>query len=72
MKKIIVEKNESVADLIDRILNEPDNKITLVIPKGSALGKTMRNFHILRREIEDVGKAITIESVDENILAFAK
>ena len=72
MKKIIVEKNESVAEVIDRILNEPDSEITLVIPNGSVLGKTIRNFHLLKREIEDVGRTLTIESVDENILAFAK
>lgn len=72
MKKIIVEKNESVAEVIDRILNEPDGGIILVIPKGSALGKTIRNFHLLKRELEDAGRILTIESVDENILAFAK
>jgi hypothetical protein len=72
MKKIIVEKNESVAEVIDRILNEPDSEITLVISKGSTLGKTMRNFHLLKREVEDAGRTLAIESVDENILAFAK
>jgi len=72
MKKIVIEKNESVAEVIDRILNEPDGEITLVIPKGSALGKTMRNFHLLKREIEDAGRTLIVESVDENILAFAK
>ena len=72
MKKIIVEKNESVAEVVDRILNEPDSVIALVIPNGSILGKTTRNFHLLKREIEDAGRTLTIESVDENILAFAK
>jgi hypothetical protein len=72
MKKIIIEKNESVAEVIDRILNEPDTEITLVVPTGSTLGKTMRNFHLLKREIEDAGRTLTVESVDENILAFAK
>ncbi len=72
MKKIILEKDEGVAEAVDRILNEPDNDVTLVVPNGSALGKTMRNFNILKREVEAAGRDITIESVDENILAFAR
>ena len=72
MKKIVIEKDDSVAEVIDRILNEPDKEITLVVPKDSSLGKTMRNFHLLKREIEDAGRTLAIESVDENILAFAK
>ncbi len=72
MKKIVIEKDDSVAEVIDRILNEPDKEITLVVPKDSSLGKTMRNFHLLKREIEDAGRKLAIESVDENILAFAK
>ena len=72
MKKIVIEKDDSVAEVIDRILNEPDKEITLVVPKDSSLGKTMRNFHLLKREIEDAGRQLAIESVDENILAFAR
>jgi len=72
MKKIIVDKAEGIAEVIDRILGEPDSDITLVIPKNSALGKSVRNFNLLKREVDAAGKAIVIESVDETILAFAK
>jgi hypothetical protein len=72
MKKIIVDKNDGIAEVIDTILNEPDNEITLVIPKGSMLGKSMRNFHLLKREVEAAEKTVAIESVDETILVFAK
>ncbi len=72
IKKIVVEKEESVGEVIDRILGEPDAKLLLVVPKSSMLGKSARNFHLIEREAADAGKAISVESVDENILAFAK
>jgi hypothetical protein len=72
MKKIIVDKSEGIAEVIDRILNEPDGEISVVIPKGSALGRSVSNFHLLKRETDSAGRSIVIESVDETILAFAK
>lgn len=72
MKKIIVDKNEGIAEVIDRILNEPDDEVSVVIPKGSALGRSVSNFHLLKREADSAGRSIVIESVDETILAFAK
>lgn len=72
MKKIIVDKTEGIAEVIDRILNEPDNEISLVVPKGSSLGKSISNFHLLKREADSAGRDIVVESVDETILAFAK
>lgn len=71
-KKIIVEKEEGVGEVVDRILGEPDSALTLVVPRGSTLGKSARNFHLIEREAADAGKEISVESVDENILAFAK
>ena len=72
MKKIIVDKTEGIAEVIDRILNEPDGEVSVVIPKGSALGRSVSNFHLLKREADSAGRFIVIESVDETILAFAK
>ncbi|HVM77353.1 MAG TPA: hypothetical protein VMU07_04340 [Candidatus Paceibacterota bacterium] len=72
MKKIIADKSDDVVEIIDRILEESDEAIALVIPKSSALGKSVRNFNLLKREMDGAGKTIIIESVDENVLAFAK
>jgi hypothetical protein len=72
MKKIIVDKNEGIAEVIDRLLNEPDGEVSVVVPKGSALGRSVSNFHLLKREADSAGRSIVIESVDETILAFAK
>ncbi len=72
MKKLAVLKEEGVAEVIDRVLDEPDEEIVLVVPTGSALGHSVRNFHLLKREASAEGKTVVIESVDETILAFAK
>lgn len=71
-KKLVIEKSEGVGEVVDRVLGEPDVMLIVVIPKGSPLGKSMRNFHLLRREAESAGKTLVVESVDENILAFAR
>jgi hypothetical protein len=72
MKKIIIDKTEDIAEVIDRILGEQGDDIALVIPKSSALGKSVRNFNLLKREVDSAGKSVAVESVDETILAFAK
>ena len=50
MKKIVADKSEDIAEIIDRILGEPEDDIALVIPKNSTLGKSVRNFNLLKRE----------------------
>lgn len=72
MKKIAIEKEEGIAEVIDRMLGEPDDEVALVIPKGSALARSVSNFHLLKREADAAGKTVAIESVDDTILAFAK
>jgi hypothetical protein len=71
-KKIVIEKEEGAGEVVDRILGEPDHALILVVPKGSTLGKSPRNFNLIKRESAEVGKEISVESVDENILAFAR
>ncbi len=72
MKKINILKSEGVAEVIDKILAEPDNDIVLVIPKASSLVKSARNFSLLKRESDAAGKKIALESVDEMVVQFAK
>lgn len=72
IKKIIIEKEESVGEVIDLILGEPDKKLILAVPRGSFLEKSPRNFRIIQREAADAGKELEVESSDENILVLAK
>jgi hypothetical protein len=72
MKRISINKDESVAEVIEKILAEPESELTLVIPKNSLLKDSAANFHLITREAAAVQKSITIESVDEEILKFSE
>ncbi|MCR4328683.1 MAG: hypothetical protein NUV53_04200 [Patescibacteria group bacterium] len=72
MKKIIVEKNEVTSAVAHRLLSTLDREVTLVIPKQSRIGSSLNNFHLLLREAETAEKKLTIESVDDEVLALAK
>ena len=71
MKKLTIDKSEEIAEVIDRMLAVEDADVTLVIPKNSALAKSASNFRLLKREAGLADKTVTIESGDENVLAFA-
>jgi hypothetical protein len=71
MKKLTIDKGEEIAEVIDRLLAVEDSHITLVIPKNSSLGKSASNFRLLKREAGLAEKTVTVESSDENVVAFA-
>ncbi len=72
MKKIVLEKGDGIAEVIDRMLAEPDARIVIVVPRSSAIVRSMSNFRLLKREADAAGKDVAVESVDETVLAFAK
>ena len=71
MKKIFIEKGETVASVLEKIFATADNDITLVVPKNAALKGSAGNFRLLQRETEGAQKQLTIESVDDEVLALA-
>lgn len=70
-KKIHATKTESAASVIGRVLNSPDDEVVLYVPKGATFGKSRNDFLLLKREVRVVGKVVTIESVDDDILELA-
>jgi hypothetical protein len=72
MQRLNIEKNEAVADLIERILEVQDSEILLVVPKGSRLIDSPSNFRLIAREAGVLNKDISIESVDQDALAHAR
>lgn len=72
MQRLNIEKNEAVADLIERILEVQDHDIVLVVPKGSRLIDSPSNFRLIAREAVALAKDISIESVDQEALANAR
>lgn len=72
MKKIFVSKNDSIAEVVEKVISEMETEIVLVIPKNTLLQDSVSNFHLLKRESDAAGKLVTVESVDEDILALAR
>jgi hypothetical protein len=72
MQRLNIEKNEAVADLIERILEVQDQNIVLVVPKDSRLIDSPSNFRLIAREAGVLEKNISIESVDQAALAHAR
>ncbi len=48
MTKITIEKDEGIADVVDKVTEEAENEITLVIPKGSVLARSAKNFQSIK------------------------
>ena len=71
IKKIHATKTESTASVISKVLNSPDDEVTLYVPKGAAFGSSRNDLLLLKREARVVGKVVTIESVDDDILELA-
>jgi len=71
MHRITVNKKEDIASLVERLIEEKGDKITLVIPRDSQIGEVEANFKLLAREAEGVGKELSIESIDEKVLGYA-
>ncbi|MBI3588976.1 MAG: hypothetical protein HY093_00980 [Candidatus Liptonbacteria bacterium] len=72
MKKVFVSKSDGVAEVVEKIIGEPESEVILVIPRETILDDSVSNFHLLKREAAAANKNIIIESVDEEILALAK
>lgn len=72
MQRLNIEKNEAVADLIERILEVEDQEIVLVVPKNSRLVDSPSNFRLIAREAGVLAKVISVESVDQEALEQAK
>lgn len=72
MLKIIVGKADGAKTVIKKIEDAEGENVTLVIPKQSAFGDEVQNFDVLREAATELSKNVTIESVDENVLALAR
>ncbi|MBI4087264.1 MAG: hypothetical protein HY434_00325 [Candidatus Liptonbacteria bacterium] len=72
MKRIKVSKKQSIAELIEEVIGDPERDLVLVVPKGSGIGASVSNFHLLYREAKAANKNVSIESVDESVVALAQ
>lgn len=71
MRRIFIDKEEIVAEVIEKIIDSPEAELMLVVPKNSVLKESVGNFHLIKREADAAKKKILLESVDEEVLALA-
>jgi hypothetical protein len=72
MKKIFIEKNESVGEVMEKVIAADDSEVAIVVPRNAKLKDSANNFGILKREAEAAKKHLLIESVDEEVLSLAE
>ncbi len=69
--KIFLGRTDGLDAAVDKILHTRGAGVTINIPKNSALGSSVSNFQVLKRESLTAGKKLTIESVDDRVLELA-
>jgi hypothetical protein len=72
VKKITINKSDEVAVVVEKIIDTDATEIVLNIPRFSHLAESLSNFHLLKREVESLGKNISIESVDDRVIELAE
>lgn len=71
MKKIYINKTEAPAAVIEKIIASEDREVRLYIPRSAAVAQSEHDLSLLKRETENAGKVLVIESVDDDILMLA-
>ncbi len=70
-KKLLINKSDTVEHIIELIESTKDNDLALVVPRAARLRESREQLQALREAVEQMGKTITIESIDEELLALA-
>lgn len=60
MKKVYLDVDEEITSVIDRLKEENDEEISLVVPKESGLVQSVVNLKLIKKEAEKLKKTITI------------
>jgi len=60
MKNIFIEPNEEIVSVIDRLVQSRDRQVSLIIPRGAQIWQSSINLKLLKREIDNLGKEVTL------------
>jgi len=60
LKVIYIKPNEEIISVIDKLVQEEEKKILLVMPSESLLGQSLINLRLLKREAENLGIDLSI------------
>lgn len=72
MRKFFVERHETTDEVLARIMDAGDAEVRLVVPRNAALTARAANFARIRGETARKGMTVSVESVDDDALAFAR
>lgn len=72
IKKLIVQKTDEPAAVAEKLMDTDAETIVLSIPKFSKFGESISNFKLIKRQAELLKRVVTVESVDEDVVALAK
>lgn len=72
MEKITITKKDSVARIVEKILESSDDEIVLSVPSNSVLRDSLSDMELVGREAEAAGKFISIVSSDSEIIGLAE
>jgi len=70
-KKISLNKNDRLANVIECLVGVKAKKVILEVPQNSKLGLNIENFEILKKEANTKKLELVIESADDRILELA-
>lgn len=71
IKKILVNKSDEVALVVEKIIDADAKEVILNIPRFSKLADSLANFHLIKRESKLLNKKVIIESVDDKVIELA-
>ncbi|MDD3190319.1 MAG: hypothetical protein PHI66_01350 [Candidatus Pacebacteria bacterium] len=68
---ISVNKEDDIVDIVDKIRESEEAKLTLLIPVGAVVLQDVINLKILQKKAEEFGKEVSISRVEEGSARFA-
>ncbi len=71
-KKIYITKTDTAEMAVIKMLKSKEDNIILSVPNFSQLANSAENFILLKKEAEESGKEVLIESVDDIVVELAR
>ncbi len=71
-EKIFLEVGDDIDEALVMMEKATGDQVVLNIPKGSVLGESVKGFRYLRKKARELGKTLSVESVDDHILELAE
>jgi len=71
-ENIYIDINDSVSDVVEKIINSSNDNIILIIPENAKISESILNFRLIKREATSANKTLYINSDIEEVLLMAK